>query len=347
MQPQELARYEIARLTGAYRVVSRGTRSGVVPAAGLSQPGCSWIFADAAVEGAARVVGNAVLAGDTRVKKRAQIRDNAFVIDAVVEGNAQVRDNAVIDDALVSGHAEISGDAAVTGAETVVTGNARVSGDAVISGGARVHGNAQVLGDAKVTGGDVSGNVMVTGKAVVVDGMIVDGSDCRPLGAGEVCVYDGRQELNRAAQQSLNELYNEVKEIFVSCKFGDEAERLAIHLVYPKSDDQGRGDRDAALAILTACETVEALWNFVDIGKLGTGELAIELITGLLGVGWFARLRPFVRGLWGIFEVVYTYQVVDDVLRLKGATTEAIERRQELCSRLGRPRSCTVLELRD
>lgn len=316
------------------------------------------VIIDAVVSDHAQVSGNAEVIDEAVVSGYALVTDNARVsINARVTGDnpgegetgTRVGDNAVVTHwAVVSGRARISGDAEVTGVDTVVTGNARVSGNAVISGGARVHGNAQVRGDAQVMGGDVSGDVMVTGNAVVVEGTVVDGSDCGSLGGGEVCIYDGTQELERFAQQSLNELYNETKVTLDSCsELGDEAERLALDLVYPKPDEQGRANQNVALGSLMLCETVDALWEFADLARLGRLELAVEMMSGFLGLGWFARLRPFVRSLWGIFDAGYALQNLVVVLRLKGATTEAIERRQELCSRLGRPLSCTVPGLRD
>ena len=356
--------FEEAAVEGDATVTGNAVLSGETRVKDGAQVSGNAVIIDAVVSDGAQVSGNAevideaVVSGHALVTDNARVSNNATVTgDKPQEGETRTRvgGNAMVTHwAVVSGHAGVTGNAEVTGAETVVTGNARVSGDAVISGGARVHGDAQVLGDAQVIGGDVSGNVVVTGNAVVVDGTIVDGSDCGSLGAGEVCVYDGRQELDRAAQQSLNELYNEAKETFLGCKLGDEAERLAIDLAYPKPDDQGRRNQEVALATLTGCETIDAYWKLFDTATPGGVALTLDLVSGLSGAfrgaSHVLRLSRFIRRLLVVADVGvnvgYTVANLITVNQLRNATEEAIEQRQDLCSRLGRPRSCTERGLR-
>ena len=137
-------------------------------------------------------------------------------------------------DAVISNDAEVSGNAVGIRRPPASYGHAEVSGDAEVRGGARVHGHAEVSGHAEVRGGEVSGDVVVTGDAddhaVVLDGMIVDGSDCA---SGVVCIYDRKQEFDRAAPGSAStSMYTEAFTRFADC--GQDAEREANMLVYPR-----------------------------------------------------------------------------------------------------------------
>ena len=71
--------------------------------------------------------------------------------------------------------------------------------------------------------------------------MIVDGSDCA---SGVVCIYDGKQEFDRAAQEVLDSMYTEAFTRFADC--GQDAEREANMLVYPRPGSVGRKNQNAA-----------------------------------------------------------------------------------------------------
>ena len=239
------------------------------PGATLSRHGCSWIFEDAELKDSAQVTDDAVLAGTTRVENEAKISEKALVIDAVVSDDAEVSGNAFIHDAVISENAE-------------------VTDNAVVSGGARVHGHAKVSGHAEVRGGEVSGHVVVTGDAddhaVVLDGMIVDGSDCA---SGVVCIYDGKRELDRAARTVLSRTYTEVLTRFKGFKYCDltdyDAEQEANMLVYPRPGLAGRDNQTAAGARLRGCGNVETHRELAQIMAKDAAGLVFGFALGLRG----------------------------------------------------------------
>ncbi|MEM7171120.1 MAG: hypothetical protein AAF530_13180 [Pseudomonadota bacterium] len=165
----------------------------------LSQEHKAWIYGDAKVTEAARVLGNASIgdnavirgkacvAQNARIRGAAEISGNAIVMgsarilrDAEIGGSAIVKDEAFISDsARISGHAKIQDHAMVCGASQVsgratiygaaiVTDNARVAGDAQVFGNAQVKGNAEVFGTRKTKARqDTDGNTSLKSRACI------------------------------------------------------------------------------------------------------------------------------------------------------------------------------------
>lgn len=107
----------------------------------------SWIFHDAIAANMACVESGAILRDQAVVCGEARVRGNSIVAD-----NARVEDHAVIDGAWVDGFARVSGHGmafAITPSKfPVISGDSTIHG--IVSGNIRVTGEAVVLGDEKI-----------------------------------------------------------------------------------------------------------------------------------------------------------------------------------------------------
>ena len=292
--------------SGVDRDVMRGARGGIVGLdATVALKGCWWIFENAELADKARLEGNAVLAGTTRVKNNAQVSGNALVLNAVISGNAKVTDDAEVSNgAHVHGHATISGGAKVRGGE--VSGSVVDTGDDV------------VLEGMEIDGSEVSGSVVVTGGAVVLEGMIVDGSDCA---TGVVCIYDGKQEFDRAAQEVLDSMYTEAFTRFADC--GQDAEWETNNLIYPRPGSVGSANQRGAADLLWSCGHVE---THRELAKI-LAEDAAGLVFGFaLGLRGSFQLPRFIATLLDAVDVA---TAVGDIHEITEHFVAAIDRAQQ------------------
>lgn len=164
--------------------VVKGELGGFVECeANLSQRGNCWVYNNAKIHNAARVVNNSQIMDNANVCGNAQVYKNAKVMgNANVCENAQVEDNAKLyGNAQVYGNAKVRDNAKVYG-DAQVTGNARVCDNAKVMGSAKVCGNvwvmdnANIYDNAKVMGNaEICGNARVMGKAWVMGSAKVHG----------------------------------------------------------------------------------------------------------------------------------------------------------------------------
>lgn len=127
------------------------------------------------------------------------VADTAFVArTAYVSPKARVFDSArVLDSARISGNARVSGAAEVSERACVfdnakvydsarISGSAQVYDHAEVSGGARIFDKAQIYGAARVCGigGKISGSVLVSGRATIYDGALIEKQEDLRVGAG-------------------------------------------------------------------------------------------------------------------------------------------------------------------
>ena len=146
----------------------------------LSQEGDCWVGNGAVVYDAARVVGNAMVTGQTRVFGMALISDDARILDeAEVYGHARVQDKALVSlRAKVYGHsvvrdnAKIYGEAHIFGASKIfdyanIAGRARIYGDAMVHGYSEVDDQVRVYDNAHIEDTYLGENSSVYGYARV------------------------------------------------------------------------------------------------------------------------------------------------------------------------------------
>ena len=126
--------------------VKKGDLGGFVESeSNLSHEGTCWIYGNAKVFNKARVSDNATIHGDTIVKDRALVCNNA---DIFADSRITIRDSAIVEDeAKVYGNIIIGDYATIKGRSRVID-NASIYGNAVIRDNAIVKGESEICGNA-------------------------------------------------------------------------------------------------------------------------------------------------------------------------------------------------------
>ena len=299
--------------------IKQDYKGGVVfDAKSLSQDGCAWIYEDAAVEGRAKVSGNAVLVDRARVKDYSRVSGNA-----VISGNTRVFDYAKVE-----GNARISGDAEVYKSARVYD-NAQVSGQAKIYDSARVYGNARVSGDAKVyDNAEVFGDARVSGKAKVYGYAEVYGNavlftgdevSCDSRGH-ESCNYNGDLEYKYVAKQLKENLYNSLYNDFLECGVDSaDAQRSTNDILYPKGSPSSETFSQIALGLLGACSRLKVYRDIMQEFTPGLTELILQWGLGAgsaLKLGTFgSSLLELLKGGHDISTLIETRHDLDEILK--------------------------------
>ena len=146
--------------------VQKGTLGGYVESYdNLDQEGCAWIFEDAIA------CENAVVCGDAILTDHAVAKGNAYVgKNATVTGDATVQDDAIVCSGVVMGKSCVCGYAVIRQDEQTLCAP-------TVDGSARIYG-------------EISGNVVCRGNAVVLPGTKLDNrtQDCFVLEDDRVSV---------------------------------------------------------------------------------------------------------------------------------------------------------------